>query len=102
MFQRSAPPSRFMHAKRTSTHFATTENLPNPVTSVGRVLASHVFLGTLERIYLNDELWRKKGVCVERVSGLDVTVVGAGAEVIASKVQVWAKPVPGRPQKPGV
>ena len=31
----------------------------------GRVLASHVFWRTLERIYLNDELWGKKGVCVE-------------------------------------
>ena len=65
--------------KRTSTHFATTENLPNPVASVGCILASHVFLGTLERIYLNDELWGKKGVCVERVSSPDVTDVGAGA-----------------------
>lgn len=57
-----------MHAKRTSTHFATTENLPNPVASVGRVLASHVFLGTLERIYLNDELWamrKERGLCWE-------------------------------------
>ena len=39
---------------------------------------------------------------VLRVSGLDVTVVGAGAG--ASKVQVWAPPAPGpgRPQNSGV
>ena len=105
-FQRPAPPlTRYANCikkTRTSTHFATTENLPNippPWLAVfWRVMSFEELLKEFIWMMSYEE---RKGF-VLRVSGLDVTVVGAGAG--ASKVQVWAPPAPGpgRPQNSGV